>query len=427
MKASFQEVIDRMDRARDLPAKVGSFSRMREALERMALPLPEKGQGVILVAGTNGKGTVSKALEVLLSRVSSSGAVGLFTSPHLMKATERIRSFGSDLSEEEFVRAFEIVEPVVSEFDLSHFEILTLMMAEVFFGGRVRPRVDWAVIEVGVGGRLDPTRLIPHETSVVTSLGMDHVDLLGPTLRDIAREKFAIVDGSRLLVHLALSTPELEEEAVAACAGRPVRRISVTPLPFDVAEGPTWVARTPWGEAPLSLLGRRAVENVSLALIVYRELGFDPREALPILSKIEWPCRMERFILGGRTVYLSGDHNPEGVASLCEILTHFDYRSLHLLVGIGGKKDADTMLTELMKLPRAKLRLTTTPFRGQPLSSYGEKWLKRATAADENPFASLDRALVESDPEDLIVCTGSLYLTGDLRRRCLVPVAEAAR
>lgn len=417
MKRKFQDVVDRMDRARDVPAKVESFSRMQEAFKRLTLPFPEKGQGVILVAGTNGKGTVAKTLETLLYRVSG-GGVGLFTSPHLMKATERIRSFGRDLSEDEFIRAFELVEPLADEMALSHFEILTLMAAEIFFGKRVRPCVDWAVIEVGVGGRLDPTRLIPHEMSIVTALGLDHVDLLGPTLKSIAREKFAIVDDG-VLVHLALKDPELEAEAANACNGKNVKRVAVESHAYRVAPGPVWVVETPWGEAPLSLLGRRAVENVSLALAAYRELGFAPDEALPVLKKIEWPCRMERFQLRGRTVYLSGDHNLQGVASLCEILSHFQYESLQMVVGIGGRKDADGMLAELSRLPRVRLRLTTTTFRGQPLSAYGEKWLGQAFASDADPAMALERAIRESQPGDLIVATGSLYMTGDLRRQIL--------
>lgn len=411
---SFQEVIDLMDRVRDMPAKVESFARMEEALRRLVFPLPEKGQGVILVAGTNGKGTVAKTLETLLLRVSG-GGVGLFTSPHLMKATERIRSFERDLTEREFVQTYEIVEPVARDLGLSHFETQTLMACEIFFGKRVRPRVDWAVIEVGVGGRLDPTRQIPHEMSVVTSIGLDHVDLLGGTLQQIAREKFAIVDDG-VLVHLAPKDPDIEAEAEKACRGKNVKRVPVEPLAYHVAPGPTWVAETPWGEAPLALPGRRAVENISVALAAYRELGFSPEEALPALRRIDWPCRMEPFQLRGRTVYLSGDHNPQGVESLREILAHFQYETLHVVAGIGGKKDADTMLTELARLPRARLRLTTTTFRGQPLSAYGEKWLGQAAATDADPAMALERALSESQPGDLILVTGSLYMAGDLRR-----------
>lgn len=417
MKKSFQDVIDRMDRVRDVPAKVESFARMEEAFRRLVFPFPEKGQGVILVAGTNGKGTVAKTLETLLLRVGG-GGVGLFTSPHLMTPTERIRSFGRDLSEREFVQTYEIVEPVAQDLALSHFETQTLMACEIFFGQRVRPRVDWAVIEVGVGGRLDPTRLIPHEMSVVTSIGLDHVDLLGSTIKQIAPEKFAIVDDGAL-VHLASTDSDVEAAAAKACAGKAVKRVVVEPFPFHVAPGPVWVVETPWGEAPLHLLGRRAVENVSLALAVYRELGFSPDEALPALRQIEWPCRMEPFHLRGRTVYLSGDHNQQGVASLREILEHFQYENLQLVVGIGGKKDVDGMLTELSRLPRARLRLTTTTFRGQPLSAYGEKWLGQAAATDADPAIALERALTESQPGDLILVTGSLYMTGDLRRMIL--------
>ncbi len=415
MLSKYDAVIRRIEQARDVPAKPESFERMRAALAALQLDLPLEGVGVVLVAGTNGKGTVAKTLETLLAG-ECAGAVGLFTSPHLMRTTERIRSFERDLSDSEFVAAFEKVESIVEQYELSHFEIMTLMMAEVFFGAEIRPRVSWAVIEVGVGGRLDPTRLIPHATSVITTISLDHVELLGPTLRDIAREKFAIVDDGGLLVHRALAFSEIEGDVAELCAAkRSVRRVVAPEYSFHVDEKvPAWIMETPWGEARLSLPGKRAVENSALALTVFRELGFDPAKALSRLGQVKWPCRMERFQLRGREVYLSGDHNPEGVASLGEILAYFNYHSLELVVGIGAKKDADTMLAEFSRLPRARLRLTTTPFRGAPMAIYGE-WLKRAAASDEDPVVALERALRESQEDDLIICTGSLYMVGVLR------------
>jgi len=415
----YDAVIRRIEQVRDVPAKPESFERMRGALATLKLKFSEGGKGIVLVAGTNGKGTVAKTLETLLGG-ECDGAVGLFTSPHLMRTTERIRSFGRDLSDEEFVTVFAKVEATVNQYGLSHFEILTLMMAEVFFGGWIRPCVLWAVIEVGVGGRLDPTRLIPHNTSVVTTLALDHVDLLGPTLRDIAREKFAIVDDGGLLVHRALPWAEIESDVVRTCApDRSIRRVIAPEYQFHVDKnGPTWVMETPWGEVALGLPGRRAVENSSLALTVYRELGFDPLKGLSKLARVEWPCRMERFRIRGREVYLSGDHNPEGVVSLAEILRHFRYRSLELVVGIGAKKDTETMLTEFSQLPRARLRLTTTPFRGAPLAMYGD-WLNRSVAYDEDPLQAVERAIKESHEDDLIVCTGSLYMVGFLREQIL--------
>jgi dihydrofolate synthase/folylpolyglutamate synthase len=415
--AKYDNLISRIEQARDVPAKPESLERMRVALAALKVEFPVGGKGVVLVAGTNGKGTVAKTLETLFAG-ECGAAVGLFTSPHLMRTTERIRSFGRDLSDEEFVAVFEKVETIVDKYVLSHFEIMTLMMAEVFFGDWIRPRVSWAVIEVGVGGRLDPTRLIPHATSVVTTLALDHVDLLGPTLREIAREKFAIVDDGGLLVHRVLPGDEIESDVARICAPeRAIRRVIAPEYPFHVdATGPTWVMETPWGETRLSLPGQRAVENSSLALTVFRELGFDPLPALSRLTQVQWPCRMERFRLCGREVYLSGDHNPEGVASLAEILRHLRYRSLELVVGIGAKKDAETMLQEFSQLPRARLRLTTTPFRGAPLAIYGN-WLNRCVACDDDPAFALKRALKETQEDDLIVCTGSLYMVGTLREQ----------
>lgn len=411
----YEELIAKISSLRDSPARAESFERAKRAIEQSRFSFPEGGRGVFLVAGTNGKGTVCKTLEALLA--ASGATVGLFTSPHLMSACERIRSGGKDVSKEEFVEAYRLVEARATEYGLSHFEILTLMMCEVFFRGRVRPRVDFAVIEVGVGGRLDPTRVIPHAMSVVSRIGLDHVEILGDTLGAIAREKFAIVDPGNLVVHAPLPDREAREAAREACL-RARSVVCAEAFPYRVeGEDPKWIVQTPWGEAKLAMPGRRAVENVSLALHVADAYGIEVD--LRALENSHWPGRMEELSVSGHRVFLSGDHNLQGAESLAEILAHYSYDSLWLVVGIGKNKDRGAMLEAFARLPRSRLVLTSTPFRGAPVSSYGESWLSRSEFAIDEPRAALKWVLRQAKPSDLVIVTGSLYMVGDLRRELI--------
>jgi dihydrofolate synthase / folylpolyglutamate synthase len=415
---TYREIISRIEQERDQPARQISLDRTRAALDSLDLVFPDGGAGITLVGGTNGKGTVAKTLEVLLE-VNTPG-VGLFTSPHLMHTTERIRSHGKDLTEDEFVEVFRSVETAVSRFGLSHFETLTVMMAETFFGGRVRKPVERAVIEIGVGGRLDPTRLIPHDTTVITKLGMDHQAILGSTLARIAREKFGAVDPGNLVVHAAFSdeVKPVAEEAMRACGGRWVKSEAFPSAVFDF-DPPRWCLKTPWGIAVLALPGERAAENVSVALTVLREQGERLEFLVPFVAACHWPGRMEEFSLQGRRVYLSGDHNVQGVDSLAEILRHFRYDRLHVVAGVGKSKDASGMLSGFEKLPRSRLILTETPFRPSGKETYGD-WVAKADAYEEDPVKALRQVIDGSGESDLILVSGSLYMIGHLRKEIVV-------
>ena len=426
IETEYQDIIRRIELYREPREKAMRFERFAQALEQLSLRFPPKGKGVFLIAGTNGKGTVAKTLECLLAS-EDHGAIGLFTSPHLMDTTERIRSFGRDLSREEFVRAFRRIEALADAFALSHFEILTLMMADVFFGGVLRPRVDRAVIEVGVGGRLDPTRMIPHEIAIVATLGLDHMQLLGPTLADIAREKLAITEGSRIVAH-AVPAEEVHAEFASAKAASGADWIESRSFPYRVEHDgsgrPRWIIETPWGESALSLSGARAVENVSLALHalerVLADEGGDVKgrmaKMVAQLPQVKWPCRMEEFEIRGRRVFLSGDHNTQGAGSLREILSRHRYETLHVVAGFSNNKPVEEMLEIFASFPRARVAMTMSPFRPAGLTEFGGRSdliLWHEAGAER----ALHRALELAGQDDIILVTGSLYLAGFVRRK----------
>jgi dihydrofolate synthase/folylpolyglutamate synthase len=425
---TYQELVEILKLSQDRVARDERYETFKRAIlfhgvDPRCEGAVAAGDGVILIGGTNGKGTTAATLAELLrgggrsgSR-SGGGSVGLFTSPHLMEPTERIAIDGLAISQDEMVAAYLAVERAVGQFDLSHFEILTLMMIEVFFGGRVRPRVSRAVIEVGVGGRLDPTRAIPHATAVLARIAMDHEAILGSTIEAIAREKLAIAEGAVRLVHLPFDASLSAVFADARARFRECQFVKAREFPSEVVvlDGvPRWTMTTPWGRAELSLFGARAVVNMSLALEVMSELG-EPVD-VSRLSRVVWPGRMERIAFRGRDVYLSGDHNEQGVESLREILAHFAYERVWIVVGIGRGKPAGLMLAQYELIPRASLILTRTYFRALDDAAFHA--LPGSLKIDD-AFEALESAVARAGPRDLVVVSGSLYLVGDLRARML--------
>lgn len=411
----FLDVVRDLESRSIMPKEAPSLERTREALQRLRLRFPDDLRRNIIVAGTNGKGSTSKTLESLL--LAAGQRTGLYTSPHLVNTRERIRLAGNDVSEWDFVRACTAVESETADLALTHFEMLTLIAAWLFFSSEAGPGVDYAIFEVGLGGTWDATNAIPHATCVICKLGYDHCELLGSTLEEIARNKFGIVTEHADVIHLPLdsSLEAMRDEVRLRTASR-----WIEPPPFswsvdNRATIPEWSVSTRWGEAALSLPGPRGAENTNLALSVFAELGFQPEHYLHVLPHVQWQARMQRLSYPGFTcpVFLSGDHNVQGVESLLEILRHFRYRKLHLLIGIGEKKELDGMMERFVGVANANYWLTSARFRGRTREQYGA-WLADAKGFFAEPADAMARIAVEARADDLVVISGSLYLAGDV-------------
>ena len=274
-----------------------------------------------MVAGTNGKGSVCATLEALL--LGAGERIGLYTSPHLVETTERFRIAGNEITPELFVRAWEAVSRSCQEIRLTHFEALTLMAAWLFFAGEAVPPVDRAILEVGLGGTWDATNAIPHSFCIITRLGLDHQNLLGSSLGEIAANKFGIVTPGSRVVHFPLppEARQLSMEVQESTSSRWIEAssdgYSLHSVPASsLSEGPAWLLQAAGPkihEFPLSLPGARGFENTIVALKAFQELGYDPGRGLPVLSRVSWPGRMQRIAYPGSPcpVYLSGDHNPK--------------------------------------------------------------------------------------------------------------------
>ncbi len=408
---SYREVVKNLEERVIMPDRPPSLLPVKEGL--LSLNLKSNPEKVIVVAGTNGKGTTSATLSVLLE--ATGAKVGLYTSPHLMETTERIRLNSLSISEEKFVLAFAAVKKNIPHEHLSHFEMLTLMAHFVF----ASEKCDWIIYEVGLGGIWDATNAFDHQTSVICRLGLDHQEILGNSMWDIAKNKLGITRDSKehKVIHLPFPK-EVEKLFMNYKKQTQSQFIEVDPFPYKIEKTnsePVYKMQTPWGIAPLKLLGERAVENSSLALKVFAELGFNPQEFLPSLQKVNWTGRMDCETYKNKKIYFSGDHNPQGVESLKEILSHFKYKNLWAIIGIGKAKDAKLMLENFASIPNIKILLTETPFRGMKLAEYAFD----CEYKNSDPELALKHAIENAKDEDLILVTGSLYLVGELKKLIL--------
>lgn len=390
----YNQVIQYLESLTIMPKTMPGLEKIRSAINSKSWFSKLDPKKIITVAGTNGKGTTAAALEALLLQAGKK--VGLYTSPHLVSTTERIRVNGENISETTFTKLFLDNKALIEKDELSHFESLTLMAADYFF----TQNLDYVIFEVGLGGTYDATNILPNHYAVITKIGMDHENILGNNLIDIAKNKFGIIKSESIVIHHKLD-PQLQ------------------PLITETKKNTnsTWISGELQGQVfETNLIGPRAQENISTAVTVFKNLGFDFEQHKKALQKINWQGRMQAIAWPGiiPPVYLSGDHNPQGIESLIEILRTYSYDHLHLVVGIGVDKSGDEMFKQLLKLPRVKLYLTETPFKGRKLEDYPEFAQQSAVMADRDGVTLLNK--IKPQPKDLVVVTGSLYLIGKFLR-----------
>lgn len=399
---TYKEWIIWLEQRSLMPKVAPGLEKTQTALKEANLRLnPEK---TILIAGTNGKGTTAKTLEQLL--VHAKQNVGLFTSPHLISTCERIRVSNRQITEQEFVGLCEKYQNLIENLKLSHFESLTLFAVDFFQAHKT----DWNIFEVGLGGTWDSTNAIEHNYSVITPIGYDHQNILGNTLEEIASNKFGIIQTQNKVFHF-----EFPDNLKKIYANRTQQQFAtdfcIPPSQqkqIDQNHLPRYQLTTPWGEANLSLVGIRAAQNSWLALNVFKHLGFDPAVHLQALNQISWPGRMSQLqIESPAPIYLSGDHNEQGVLSLIDILKNAKYQKLHLLMGVSKDRDILHFIHLIEQLPKTSITLTQPSFMGTIPKTQTYPFYTNSQQA-------LNLIMSKANKDDLIVVTGSLYLCGDI-------------
>jgi dihydrofolate synthase/folylpolyglutamate synthase len=417
-----------------------------------ALGHPEQRFRSVLIAGTNGTGSTAATLE---SIVRAAGyRTGLYTSPHLVRVNERIRINGVAIADDDFLAVYSRVEQVsqklVSNGELpwrpSFFEVLTAM-ALVFFA---EANLDLAVLEVGMGGRLDATNVVEPLVSVITDIALDHQKYLGNTIAEIAGEKAGIIHAGGVVVTLP-QHPQANDVIGNAILGRGARAVSaapyVPPVSPNAEEFDRWSAAnapaagrdqppaasggprvryslTVLGEEVLiesPLIGRHQLRNIALAIATAVELnsaGFSisPRAIEQGVHETQWPGRLQTLRQDGVEFLLDVAHNPAGAWALRSALSQW-YEDRRLIFVFGAMRDkalgeiADILfpLSEAVVATHADTpRSATAEEIREAASRTGASIQCAATVAE-----AVTRAKRIAGADGVVVVTGSIYVVGE--------------
>ena len=407
-----------------------NLENMTVLMERLGRP--DRTYPIVHIAGTNGKGSTAAFLESILR--AAGFRTGLNTSPHLERINERIRINGEEISDQFFAETFTRVQEVIEELLASgrlrahptYFECVTALAFEVF----ARERVEFAVVEVGLGGRLDATNIVRPQVSVITRIDFDHENYLGHSLEEIAREKAGIVKAG-VPVATAPQLPEVRE--VLRGKARELNAAIVdTGEDFDlereIAEAGCARARArarAMGEAVRlapGLPGRFQLENALNAVLTARLLqarGYriTNQNIEQGIRSAEWPGRLER-LQAGPDVYLDGAHNPGAARELAQFLEeNFARRRVYLIFGAMRDKSVDEVTGILF--PLASEVIFTQPGTPRAVSANQLADLAGHHAARytviRDAEEALESALAKARSDDAVFVTGSLYLVGQLR------------
>jgi dihydrofolate synthase/folylpolyglutamate synthase len=353
---------------------------------------PERAFDAIHVAGTNGKGSVCAMTESILR--ADGRKTGLYTSPHLCRFAERIRIDGEPISDTLLTQTLEDVLRRAPE--LSFFEAATLAAFVAFR----EAKVQIAIVEVGIGGRLDATNVIPPpRAAAITRIAFDHTDRLGDTLEAIAREKAGILKPG---VHCVLGPLTPEVEAVIRARATEVGATVAFATPRDVMPG---------------LAGAHQMSNAWVAWDAAKVAGFDDDACRAGIERATWPGRLETLRTSDGEVLLDAAHNPDGVAALAAHLDdHLRGRKVALVFGALSDKAWPSMLDVLA--PRASARVYVRPPANAGLrpAADPEALAARhpgaiATSIDD----AIARARASVGKSGVVVVTGSIFLVGEAR------------
>ncbi len=385
------------------------LGRVQILLQRLNLSLPTT---IFHVAGTNGKGSSVAILEALL--LTTGKKVGCYTSPHLQRYNERIRIDGVEASDTQIVAAFESIEALRESVPLTYFEYGTLAALAVF----AAEEVDIAVLEVGLGGRLDAVNAVEPTASLITNISLDHCDWLGDNVEDIAREKAGVMRAQKPVVFAA---PEMPQAIADSAAALQANLFAVNRDYAWTTAGEHWswegVSHSVQNIARPGLLGDIQLQNAAGVLMLLESAGFesllDAEVITTALAGVSLDGRMQ--IIAARWV-LDVAHNPAAASALAAALrTTEQGRAVVTVIGMLDDKDVSAVVEPLNELTDHWIAVTADSPRAIPANELG----RRISISTDRPCwiaesfeQALERAEELADANDLLLVTGSFYTVG---------------
>lgn len=376
----------------------------------------------IHIAGTNGKGSTSAMIESMLR--AAGYRTGLYTSPHLVDVRERIRVNNQTISASELTSYLNRLQPLFEKYGCTFFEAMTVI-AFLFFAERT---VDIAVIEVGLGGRLDATNVITPWISVITRIDIDHTRQLGKTRRQIAMEKAGIIKPGTICI-TQQQTDDVGQVFVGICRERQTQhfpvanlvRIEKVQLAEKLSTFDAWVMDVDYPQLKLALIGEHQLDNAALALATIgilnaRFLRVEKQHVYRGLRQVCWPGRLQ-IIAERPTIVLDVAHNPNGIATLVNaVRTIFDYERLMIVFGVCRDKDYRRMTQDLAAIADSLIAVKAETERGlsaRTLAKIASNYMT-SVFSSRSVGDGFNLAREQARQHDLILCTGSHYVVGEI-------------
>jgi len=373
--------------------------RNMQALSK-ALGNPQDAFRSVLIAGTNGKGSVAAFLSAMKPEA------GLYISPHLVRLNERIRIGSEEISDAHLKTIFESVKSAASAakdllYPPTYFEFVTAM-AFLYF----RDRVKFAILEVGLGGRLDATNVVHQDVSVITSIGFDHQEFLGTTIDAIASEKAGIIKNPEPVV----IGPAADLQPIRDRAGaRLIRAAETVTEARSLGDGYFELNIGRHRNLRPQLPGRHQIENVQIAVRTAECLGWNDAEIARGINTAVWPGRLERI---GRFL-LDGAHNVAAARTLASFLTEFHPEGVWMVFGAMADKQYDEMLQILR--PHVRQFVFTKPHSSRAKDPLDLKKIIPEAHTEPTPTSAISYSKVNAPAQCTVVICGSLYLIGEVR------------
>jgi len=416
---NYAQAIDYLFSLTSLGWKLG-LNKIRSLLKE--LDNPHEKYGVIHVGGTNGKGSTSSMLASILQQ--SGYRTGLFTSPHLVYVGERIKVNGMPISKNDLVFYIEKLQPLFEKYKCTFFEALTAI-GFTYFADQM---IDIAVIEVGLGGRLDATNVVNPLISIITNVNFDHMKQLGYDRKSIAREKAGIIKENSICI-TNNKYQSVEQVLREVSEKQNTKLISLSELMrvndavynengtvFDLAINGSFFPKL-----RLSLLGPHQVENAALAvtaakILQERFLPLKNDDIYAGLERVSWPGRLQLISQKPRLL-CDVAHNPDGARALAKSIQKiFRYRRLHLLMGVMRDKKYEQIIKQLAPFADSFIAVSPDYYRSlaaDKLAQIAKKYCRHVKKFD-HVFQGVDYALGHAEENDLIVCTGSHFTVGEV-------------
>lgn len=392
---------------------------------------PHRELKCIHIAGTNGKGSTTVMISKIL--IEAGYKVGMYTSPYLEEFEERIQINGENIPKDRLAsvmsRVAEAVDKIIKDGygSPTEFEIITCAMFLYYF----EEKIDYGVIEVGLGGRMDSTNVITPLVSVITSISFDHMGILGDTLEKIAYEKAGIIKEGVPLV-LYPQQKESEEVIKNICKEKNSPLIYVKEDSVKSTEENLYnvnyqrcIISTLNKEynIELSLLGIHQLLNCSAVLNVMEQLqslgtNIEEEHILRGLKNVKWPGRME-IMKKNPIVLIDGAHNIDGIDKLSKnVKKYFKYNKLILIIGILSDKQVEEMIKTIVPLAHRVIAITPHSYRAENADKLAEIIKKYNDNYEkiEDYDTAYTKALSYCEEEDMILICGSLYMIGDMRK-----------